>query len=122
MLPRINRPPYFWLFSIEAQAPQLCPYEAECEVPNGALLFNGQVGDYRPPLYLDAAAIDPDGDLVSITWYCKTGNQFAAIEGFYRCNPIYSATEPITVYAVATAGAHQVTSEVRTYTMLQRTN
>lgn len=96
------------------------------EVPGGAILFNGQTGDYVPPLFLRLNASDPEGDPISIQWYCMTGTSPAPIfnvgNGVYSCEPLYSPTDPITVYAVVSDGTNNVTSDVRTYTMLERIN
>ena len=46
---------------------------------------------------------DPEGDPFIVHWFCQTGDQFAPIiydgEGFPTCEPLYSATQPIYVYA-----------------------
>lgn len=77
---------------------------------------------------------DPDGDPVAVQWHCQTGSSFAPVtyngDGSYSCSPFYSPTEPIKVYAVVgpppplgdTTNVIGVTSEVRTFYMLQRVN
>ena len=81
-----------------------------CAVPDGSILFNGYAPTdaYRPPLILDARIPSPGGaDWIVNTrlrWYCKTGSREAPVFSigggeFMGCRPIYSSTEPITVYA-----------------------
>jgi hypothetical protein len=93
---------------------------------DGDILFNGQSGDFFPPLSMTLNASDGDGDPLTVQWYCKTGAIPAPVThlggGVYGCTPLYSPTEPITVYAVVFDGAHLVTSEVRTLRMLERIN
>ncbi|MCA1622390.1 MAG: hypothetical protein LC778_01075 [Acidobacteria bacterium] len=126
-----NRPPVINYFSVQAfRGPfsHICPDPNYlCEAPNNAILFNGQAGDYYPPLYLYLSASDPEGAPITVQWFCKTGTQQAPVTwdytyGYPSCNPIYSSVEPIKVYAIVSDGVNQVPSEVRTYTMLQRVN
>ena len=72
-----------------------CPiFQLRWEVPNGALLYNGQTGDYYPPLYLTLQASDPEGSTVTVQWFCLSGSQQAVITdlggGYYSCDPIYT--------------------------------
>ena len=123
---QIDHAPVIEDFSVMAhRGPRTCAEGHPCPAPDGAVLFNGIEGDYYPPLYLSLRASDPDGDpIVSVQWYCKTGDQDAEVTdlggGTFSCNPIYSSVDPIKVYAVVSDGVHEVTSEVRTYLMLQR--
>jgi hypothetical protein len=126
-----NRPPvinYFSVYAFRGPFSHICPDPNYlCEAPNNALLFNGQAGDYYPPLYLDVGASDPEGAPVTVQWFCKTGTQPAPVTWDYtyslpKCDPIYSSIEPIKVYAIVSDGVNQVNSQVRTYTMLQRIN
>lgn len=130
--PPENRPPVIDQdsFSVRAykgpQDPLSCGTGYYCEVPDGGVLYNGQVGDYYPPLYLSVSASDPEGGTVTVRWFCKTGDQQAPIanegDGTFSCNPFYSSSEPITVWAVVSDGVTSVNSEVRTLVMLQRVN
>lgn len=103
-----------------------CVVLLPCDVFDGDILFNGQTGDFYPPLSMRLNASDGDGDQLTVQWYCKTGTLAAPITdlfgGVYSCTPFYSSTEPITVFAVVSDGQHQVTSEIRTLRMLERVN
>ena len=122
-LDRPNQPPVIEAFSVKTTIGSGCLDIGPCEVPDGAVLFNGTEGDYYLPLFLSLSARDPDGDPISVQWHCKAGNQEVAItdlgDGTFSCNP-YAPGESITVYAVVSDGVHEVTSEVRTYSMLAR--
>jgi hypothetical protein len=117
-------------FSVRAYRGPRDPYSCGtgyyCEVPNGGVLYNGQVGDYYPPLYLSLSASDPEGDPLTVQWFCKTGTQQALVtdegDGTYSCEPLYSPSDPIKVWAVVSDGVTSVDSEVRTFVMLQRVN
>jgi len=91
-----------------------------CDVPDGALLYNGQSGDYTLPLYMHLNASDPEGDPVTITWVCQSGILQAVVTdvgfGVYSCRPWNS--NPITVRAYVSDGVNPpVSSWVRNYTM-----
>lgn len=61
-----------------------------CEVPEGAVLYNGQIGDYYPPLELSVSASDPEGDALSYTWSCTADDYAAPIianaDGTFTCD------------------------------------
>ena len=112
-----------------------CPIGILCEVPDDSLLFNGEAGDYHPPLRLEISVSDPEGDPFNIVWACQTGDQFAAItyneDGSASCEPIYSPNnDRILVFAwIVTPGGVGsdgytilATSPVHQYTMMQRSN
>lgn len=127
--PPSNQPPVIdgASFSVKADPvirPDWCPiFVSFCpvEVPNGAYIWNGQAGDYRPPLIMSVAASDPEGNAVSVQWYCETGSQQAPVtnngDGTFGCSPVYSAINPIRVFAIVSDGITPVESEVRTYHM-----
>lgn len=130
----INRPPVVDLQSLSITAvpsPGVdtpgCPiFLARCEVPDHALLYNGQTGDYRPPLYMSISASDPEGDPITTQWFCRSGTQFATVTalggGLYSCSPIYS-TLPIDVYVVVSDGVNPPLDPVgRTFFMLGLVN
>lgn len=121
----MDQAPVIESFSVEALSGpnNYCVFGAHCEVPEGALLFNGQVGDFFPPLFLQLTASDFEGDPLTVQWYCQSGASFAPISdlggGLYSCDPIYSYPAPILVYATVSDGTNQVTSAVRTLYMAE---
>ena len=84
-----------------------------CVVPDGATIFNGFTGGYKPPLrgqmriYTGNVPWGAGGQgAYSVNWRCRTGNQEAptgtiSFNGLFTgsCLPIYSATESIQVWA-----------------------
>ena len=98
-----------------------------CEAPEGAVLFNGETGDYRTPLTLSLTASDPAGEPVNIVeWRCVTQPGIWEVaqpngDGTYRCSPANSGGI-IAVFAIVTDGTTQIVSEVRTLNMLPRLN
>lgn len=111
-----------------------CLPGALCEVETGDFIYNGYGGDFIPPLIMRLEATDPSGAPLIIDWRCETGQNSAPVtyngDGSYSCTPIYSALDPIRVYAYIYTppppfgeGTGPVTkSEVRTYYMLQAPN
>lgn len=95
----------FKVYSFRGPRGPNCPLGLICPVPDDgvSLLHNGQTGDYVPPLYMEMTVSDPEGDPFNIEWVCQTGDQFAPIvyteDGTPSCEPLYSPTEPIYVYA-----------------------
>jgi hypothetical protein len=91
------------------------------EVPAGGVLYNGQAGDYYPPLKLAVSAHDPNGDPLTIAWSCETGSYQAPItdngDGTYSCSPGYSSREPINVKVEVSDGVTS-TPRVRSFVML----
>lgn len=110
----------------------VCPiFSTTCRVPDGAVLFNGQSGDWFPPLLMSLVATDPEGSPVTVQWSCRTGTQEAAITdlggGVYSCNPIYATGSggsplPIIISVVVSDGVNQVRQDLRTYLMNQLVN
>jgi hypothetical protein len=116
----LSTPPTVYDVRVLAGGPA-CPI-GRCDVPNGAILFNGYTGDYYLPLQMMAKRF-PGG---IIQWHCTTGNVEAPVitynGGQYGfCTPFYSATEPITVYATTSEGLSAGSLNTsRTYRMLER--
>lgn len=100
-----------------------CLPNVRCTVLNGDVLFNGTRGDFVPPLYMRLNATDPDGDPLSIRWFCRTGNtDFAPVvdlgNGNFTCDPVRSFNDStVSVYAVVSDGGFETISEVRTLVM-----
>lgn len=94
-----------------------------CNVLNGDVLFNGNHGDFVPPLYMHLNASDPDGDPVFVRWQCVTGGIYQAAvtdlgNGLFTCDPLHSFNDAsVSVYAVVSDGTLEVSSEVRTLLM-----
>jgi hypothetical protein len=82
-------------------------------VPDGATLFNGETGGYNPPLfgqiriYTGNGPWGSDTGAYSVTWHCRTGTHIAPVAvttpggGVFigKCNPIYSPSEPVEMWA-----------------------
>jgi hypothetical protein len=128
--PPQNQPPVITPDSFSVMAHRgpkpLCTSFLPCEAPDNSVLFNGQTGDYIPPLYLSLEATDPEGDPITVQWFCETGAQEASVtdngDGTFKCDPIYSPSESIVVRAVVSDGITLVNAGQRTYVMLQRIN
>ncbi|HEX5589335.1 MAG TPA: hypothetical protein VFX65_03475 [Candidatus Limnocylindrales bacterium] len=96
-----------------------------CRVPTGAVLYNGTVGNFHPPLTFSLTASDPDGGSLTVTWHCSAGaNTFTVTDngdGTFSCSPWTSSfAAPIKVWAEVSDGLTTVSSEVRPYLMLDR--
>lgn len=103
----------------------VCPTGLYCDVPFGAVLFNGQVGDYHAPLTLSLEASDPEGTSLQVRWFCSAGSTSAVVtdngDGTFGCSPwSSSAGVPIIVRAEVSDGVTTVYSEVRRFIMLDR--
>lgn len=102
-----------------------CPTGFFCKVPDGAILYNQAVGDFRTPLTLSIAASDPNGDPLTVRWFCTAGLTSYAVtdngDGTFSCDP-YTASYsvPIMIRAEISDGVTTVRSETRTFFMLDR--
>ncbi len=128
-----NKPPVITSFSIiAAEGPKSFPTGPSdhyacitgyyCEVPEGAVLWNGQaryVGDYVLPLYLSVAATDDRGAPITVTWSCTAGASAATVtdngDGTYSCSP-YFPGHTIVVKVVVSDG-NSSTSMQRSFYM-----
>jgi hypothetical protein len=122
-----NHPPVinsFTIWAYRGPADKCFDPNFYCLAPDNALLFNGQVGDYYPPLLLDISVSDPDGTQPTVEWHCRTGNFEAPIVWnqefqFWSCDPIYSATDPIEVFAIVSDGVTTLPPRAQFYHMLE---
>jgi len=104
---------------------EACPTGFFCMVPMDAILFNGSVGDFHPPLTLSVAASDPNGDPLTVHWFCQVGAYSYAVkdngDGTFECDPYSSTiTTPILIWATVSDGTTTVRTEVRRLYMLDR--
>jgi len=108
--PPANRKPVididsFKVYAFRGPRSDECAIGLFCEAPDNSLLSNGEPGsgEYDPPLYMEMNVTDPEGDPFIVQWFCQTGDQFAPItyteDGYPSCEPLYSANDPIRVYA-----------------------
>lgn len=103
----------------------VCPSGFYCKVAQDSILFNGMVfdGDYHTPLTFKLSASDPNGDALSVQWYCMAGlNSYKVTDngdGTFSCSPFSGKTSiPILVWAEISDGTTTVRSEVRRMFML----
>lgn len=102
-----------------------CPTGFFCKVPDGAILYNQAVGDFHTPLTLSITASDPNGDALTVEWFCTAGLTSYAVkdngDGTFSCDP-YTASYsvPILIRAEISDGVTTVRSETRTLYMLDR--
>lgn len=104
---------------------EACPSGFFCMVPMDSILYNGTVGDFKPPLSLSVEASDPNGDPLSIQWFCQVGTYTYPVtangDGSFECNPYSSSIRtPILVWATVSDGTTTVRTEVRRLFMLDR--
>jgi hypothetical protein len=113
----MDQPPIIQSFSVQATSRSTgrCDQGQLCELADGDVLFNGQVGDYNPPLSLRLTATDTEGDPILVDWFCKSGSYFAPITnlgfGQYSCDPGYIYPDTVLVYARVSDGNNVVWSE-----------
>jgi hypothetical protein len=132
-----NLPPVvdFDSFSVQAlkgpRDPFVCGIGAYCEVPDDGTLWNGQQGDYHPPLYLSVNASDPEGDPLTIQWFCKAGDRRFPITdhgaGTFSCEPTYTLNllgvpVPVVISAMVSDGTSTVPAGIRTLGWLRLVN
>ncbi len=113
------------LGQVDCEPRYSCPSGFFCGVPFGAVLHNGQVGDFHPPLTFWLEASDPNGDALQVTWFCSAGaTQYPVADngdGTFSCSPYSASTSiPIVVRAEASDGVTIVRSEIRELIMLDR--
>jgi hypothetical protein len=102
------------LYRVVSSGGSACTPGTACVVPDGATLYNGQTGNYNPPLfgqiriYTGNVANGNGGQgAYSVKWHCRTGNQEVPVAtssfsgGLHvgRCDPLYSATQPVEMWA-----------------------
>src|SRR5689334_21254333 len=102
-----------------------CPTGFFCIVPMDSILYNGTVGDFHPPLTLSLDASDPNGDRLTVRWFCRVGTYDYPVTdngvGTFECSPYSSSiTTPILVWAEVSDGTTTVRTEVRRLYMLDR--
>ena len=101
----VDQPPVINTFSVKGRARvnSRCPIGEMCELMDGDLIFNTAEGDYDTPLELNLTASDPEGDPISIEWFCASGSYMAPITdplgGSARCTPGYFYPGAILIYA-----------------------
>jgi hypothetical protein len=131
-----NRPPVidgdsFSVLALKGpRDPFVCGIGAYCEVPDEGTLWNGQQGDYHPPLYLSVNASDPEGDPLTIQWFCKAGDRRFPItdhgDGTFSCEPTYTTNLgvllPVVIWADVSDGTSTVSTKTRTLGWLRRVN
>ena len=119
-----DQPPVVHAISVQAEsrATGRCPPGELCELLDGDIIFNQQVGDYNPPLLLRATASDPEGDPIFVEWFCQSGSFFAPITttfGLASCTPGYIYPDPILIYVRISDGNNVVWSLQRRFFMLE---
>ena len=102
-----------------------CQTGTNCLVPPDRILFNGMTGDFVPPLTLYVAAHDPNGDPLTVQWFCNgDGLAFPVTDnhnGTYSCMPFSSDPQvPILIWATVGDGTTFVHTEVRRLYMYSR--
>ncbi len=102
-----------------------CPSGFFCPVPSDSILYNGAVGDFHTPLTFSLSAADPNGDALTVTWFCTAGLTNYAVtdngDGTSSCSPYTeSISTPILIWAEVSDGLTIVRSEARRFLMLDR--
>jgi hypothetical protein len=96
-----------------------------CMVPMDSIMYNGTVGEYHAPLTLSVDATDPNGDALTVQWFCQVGGYNYRVtdngDGTFDCSPFSSSiTTPILIWATVSDGITTVKTEVRRLFMLDR--
>ncbi|MFN6965020.1 MAG: hypothetical protein ACK4S4_14820 [Pyrinomonadaceae bacterium] len=98
-----------------------CPGGFYCEARDDGTYYNGQTGDYNGAMFMRVNATDPEGQSITIRWYCETGSQQAQVtttgifgNGYYTCQtPIVSPGSFMRIYAIVSDGVSESRTEVR---------
>jgi hypothetical protein len=121
--PPQNPAPLVDFFSIRAQS-ALCPdLFISCEVPADNTIYNGQSGDYLPPLKLLVTAHDSGGDPLTVQWNCNgtleptqvTDNGGGSFTFETRCSPSFA--REFIVGAAVTDGTTSVPAGAKRFFM-----
>jgi hypothetical protein len=104
---------------------EVCPSGFFCPVPMDSIMYNGTVGEYHAPLTLSVDATDPNGDALTVQWFCQVGGYNYRVtdngDGTFDCSPYSSSiTTPILIWATVSDGITTVKTEVRRLFMLDR--
>lgn len=121
----MDQPPSITTFSVSAvsRINGRCASGAMCELMDGDVIYNTQLGDYERDLNLSVTANDPEGDPIVVEWFCQSGSYLAPITnqvgGFAKCTPGYIYPDAIRVYARVSDGNNFVWSDHRLLYMLE---
>ena len=101
-----------------------CAIGELCDLIDGDIIYNQQVGDYDPLLHMEMSASDPEGDPIFVEWFCRSGSSFAPVTNqgslAASCTAPYNYPESIQVYAIVSDGNNfVVTLPVREFYMLE---
>jgi hypothetical protein len=120
----VDQPPVITSFSVESvsRINGRCSIGAICELVDGDVIYNTQVGDYERDLTLRVTASDPEGDPIFVEWFCQSGSFFAPITasgGLASCTAGYIYPDAISVYARVSDGNNFVWTPQRLLYMLE---
>ena len=122
----IDQPPTIHDLSVRAvsRINDRCAIGELCDLIDGDIIYNQQVGDYDPLLHMEMSASDPEGDPIFVEWFCRSGSNFAPVTNqgslAASCTAPYNYPEPIQVYAIVSDGNNSVvTLPVREFYMLE---
>lgn len=124
----MDQPPVINNFTVSgiSRVSDRCPIGTLCELIDGDILFNGQVGDYNMPLSLFASVTDPEGDPIMIEWVCISGSQTVPITNqggtAAGCSPAYTYPGAAQIYGRVTDGNNYVWTPIRELYFLERVN
>jgi hypothetical protein len=125
----VNLPPVIHGITVRSVAlvDYKCPIGTECELTDGDVLYNGAQGDYAATVSMELLASDPDGDTLSVEWFCKSGSTIYNItnQGAVnaQCSTTYNYPNPVEIYAKVSDGTHEVWFDPpRQFTFLERLN
>ena len=124
----INLPPIIQAVTIRstARVGVRCPIGSLCELNDGDILFNGVEGDYAATVSMEVAAVDPEGDPMTIEWFCKSGSTIYNItnqgSANAQCSTTYNYPNPVDIYVRVTDSTNEVVSDPRQFYFLERLN